>query len=206
MLEGAINFLGRTWGNLFHSWRKNIEIKLCTDFMTPLVSIIENVYMSSFIPVTTIVVPLAADSLTAGSAPRGMCIEFWLWRIPVSSLEKETATHSSVLAWRIPGTGEPGGLPSMGSRRVGHDWSNLAAAVSSLVGEDSLGEGMATYSSVLPWETPWTEESGRLQSVRLQRIRYNLATKPPLPLLGCPWVLFPGIPKTDASGTKTAES
>ena len=35
--------------------------------------------------------------------------------------EKETATHSSVLAWRIPGTGEPGGLPSMGSHRVGHD-------------------------------------------------------------------------------------
>ena len=38
-----------------------------------------------------------------------------------SRLEKEMATHSSVLAWRIPGTGEPGGLPSMGSHRVGHD-------------------------------------------------------------------------------------
>ena len=37
------------------------------------------------------------------------------------------ATHSSVLAWRIPETGEPGGLPSMGSHRVGHDWSDLAA-------------------------------------------------------------------------------
>ena len=37
------------------------------------------------------------------------------------SLEKEMATHSSVLAWRIPGTGEPGGLLSMGSHRVGHD-------------------------------------------------------------------------------------
>ena len=37
------------------------------------------------------------------------------------SLEKGMATHSSVLAWRIPGTGEPGGLPSMGSHRVGHD-------------------------------------------------------------------------------------
>ena len=36
-------------------------------------------------------------------------------------LEKAMATHSSVLAWRIPGTGEPGGLPSMGSHRVGHD-------------------------------------------------------------------------------------
>ena len=38
------------------------------------------------------------------------------------------ATHCSVLAWRIPGMGEPGGLPSMGSHRVGHDWSDLAAA------------------------------------------------------------------------------
>ena len=37
------------------------------------------------------------------------------------ALEKEMATHSSVLAWRIPGTGEPGGLPSMGAHRVGHD-------------------------------------------------------------------------------------
>ena len=44
------------------------------------------------------------------------------------ALEKEMATHSSVLACRIPGMGEPGGLPSMGSHRVGHDWSDLAAA------------------------------------------------------------------------------
>ena len=44
------------------------------------------------------------------------------------ALEKEMATHSSVLAWRIPGTGKPGGLPSLGSHRVGHDWSDLAAA------------------------------------------------------------------------------
>ena len=43
------------------------------------------------------------------------------------ALEKEMATHSSVLAWRIPGMGEPGALPSMGSHRVGHDWSDLAA-------------------------------------------------------------------------------
>ena len=49
------------------------------------------------------------------------------------ALEKEMATHSSVLAWRIPGTGEPGGLPSMGSHRVGHDWSDLAAAAAVLL-------------------------------------------------------------------------
>ena len=45
------------------------------------------------------------------------------------ALEKETATHSCVLAWRIPGTEEPGGLPSMGLHRVGHDWSDLAACL-----------------------------------------------------------------------------
>ena len=45
------------------------------------------------------------------------------------ALEKEMATHSSVLAWRIPGTGEPGGLPSMGSHRVRHDWSDLVVVV-----------------------------------------------------------------------------
>ena len=44
------------------------------------------------------------------------------------AVEKEMATHSSVLAWRIPETGELGGLPSLGSHRVWHDWSDLAAA------------------------------------------------------------------------------
>ena len=42
--------------------------------------------------------------------------------------EKEMATHSSVLAWRIPGKGEPGGLPSLGSHKVGHDWNDAAVA------------------------------------------------------------------------------
>ena len=42
--------------------------------------------------------------------------------------EKAMATHSSILAWRVPGMGEPGGLPSMGPHRVGHNWSDLAAA------------------------------------------------------------------------------
>ena len=45
------------------------------------------------------------------------------------ALEKEMATHSSVHAWRIPGMGKPGRLPSMGSHRVGHDWSDLAIAI-----------------------------------------------------------------------------
>ena len=74
------------------------------------------------------------------------------------TLEKAMATHSSVPAWRIPGTGEPAGLPSMGSHRVGHDSSDLAAA--SAVSEKT----MAPHSSTLAWKIPWTEEPGRLQS------------------------------------------
>ena len=63
------------------------------------------------------------------------------------ALEKEMAPHSSVLAWRIPGTGEPGGLPSMGSHGVRHDWSDLAAAVSGFLSsnpEDSLKQKWTT--------------------------------------------------------------
>ena len=55
----------------------------------------------------------------------------WL-HIHFHALEKEMATHSSVLAWRIPGMGQPSGLPSMGLHRVGHDWSNLAAAAAAV--------------------------------------------------------------------------
>ena len=96
------------------------------------------------------------------------------------------AAHSSVLAWRTPGTGEPGGLPSMGSHRVGHDCSDLAAAarelrvgfaggsvvenlpasvgdaVQSLGQEDTLENEMATHSIIPAWGSPWTAEPGEL--------------------------------------------
>ena len=66
------------------------------------------------------------------------------------ALEKEMATHSSVLAWRIPGTGKPCGLPSMGSHRVGYDWSDLAAAAAASVGKLILKDvdGRKLYFSV----------------------------------------------------------
>ena len=51
------------------------------------------------------------------------------------------ATDSSVLAWRIPGMGEPGGLPSMGSHRVGHDWSDLAAAAAAAAAAVAVNPG-----------------------------------------------------------------
>ena len=71
------------------------------------------------------------------------------------ALEKEMATHSSALAWRIPGTGEPGGLLSMGLHRVGHDWSDLAAAAAAegaykTSPRENLGHWV---SSELSWKT-----------------------------------------------------
>ena len=75
------------------------------------------------------------------------------------ALEKEVATHSSVHAWRIPGTGEPGGLPSMGSHRVGHDWSDLAAAAAdgkSHKGRD--GSVLFTTFSPVPHTLPGMRE------------------------------------------------
>ena len=65
-------------------------------------------------------------NLDVGMSPVWWCIYLFLAILLV--LEKEMATHSSVLAWRIPGTGVPDRLPSMGSHRVRHDWSDLAAA------------------------------------------------------------------------------
>ena len=65
------------------------------------------------------------------------------------------ATHSSVLAWRIPGTGEPGGLPSMGSHRVGHDWSDLAAACASQnAAASSFGKSISFLSFPLSPSPP----------------------------------------------------
>ena len=124
----------------------------------------------------------------------------WLSYFPFTfhfhSLEKEMATHSSVLAWRIPRMGEPGGLPSLGLHRVGHDWSDLAAAavgwwaslmvqmvknprsmqetwILSLGWKDPLEETMATHSSILAWRILWTEKHGTLQFIKLQRVGHD---------------------------------
>ena len=103
------------------------------------------------------------------------------------------ATHSNVLVWRIPGTGEPGGLPSVGSqsqtqlKRLSSSSSihglpslvaqlvkNLPAMqetwVQSLGQEDALEKEMATQSSILAWEIPQTEEPGGLQSMGSQEL------------------------------------
>ena len=92
----------------------------------------------------------------------------------------------------IPGTGEPCGLPSMGSHRVGHDWSDLAAlsykglpgssVINNLPAGDmgsiprsggSPGKGNVTHSSILAWKIPWTEEPDKLKSIGLQRVGHS---------------------------------
>ena len=87
------------------------------------------------------------------------------------ALEKEMATHSSVFAWRIPGTGEAGGLPSVGSQsRTRLKW--LSRSSSSTV----LEKAMAPHSSTLAWKIPWTEELGRLPSMGSRRVGPNWVT------------------------------
>ena len=80
--------------------------------------------------------------------------------------EMEMATHSSILAWRIPWTEEHGGLLSKGSQRVRHNWSDLAC-------RHALEKDMATHSSILAWRIPGTEEPGGLRSMGSHRVGQN---------------------------------
>ena len=115
--------------------------------------------------------------------------------------EKAMAPHSSILAWKIPWTEEPGGLQFTGSHRVGHNWSDLAAVAAAegkraslitqlvnhlpamqetrvqfLIQEDPLEKEMATHSSIVAWRIPWTEEPGGLQFTGSQRVRHDWVT------------------------------
>ena len=80
----------------------------------------------------------------------------WIENFQMYKLEKEMATHSTILAWRIPGTEEPGGLPFMGSHGVGHDWSNLAAAPDVQAG---FKKGIGTRGQI--GKIGWTIEKTR---------------------------------------------
>ena len=95
-----------------------------------------------------------------------MCVHIYTY---MCMSEKAMAPHSSTLAWKIPWTEEPGGLQSMGSRRVGHD------CVTSLFTFHfhALEKEMATHSSVLAWRIPGTGEPGRLPSLGSPRVRHD---------------------------------
>ena len=79
------------------------------------------------------------------------------------------ATHSRILAWRIPGTEEPGGLPSMGLHRVRHDWATSLHSLHTL----SLEKEMSTHSRILAWRILWTERPGGPRSTGSQRVRHD---------------------------------
>ena len=111
------------------------------------------------------------------------------WEDP---LEKEMATHSSILAWGIPWMGEHGGA----WWATVHDWATSLThskgfpggtsgkelgcqcrrhemQVGSLAWVDPLEKERTTHSSILAWRIPWTEEPGGLQSIVLHRVRYD---------------------------------
>ena len=92
------------------------------------------------------------------------------------ALGKEMATHSSVFAWRIPGMGEPGGLPSMGSHRVRHNWSDLAEAIR----EKNLKENR--YICITE-SLCCTSETNRTLSINYISIRKSLNQLMSLPCL-----------------------
>ena len=83
-------------------------------------------------------------------------------------LEKEMATHSSILAWRIPWTEEPGRLQSMMSLRVGHDFTFTFT-----FHFHALEKEMATHPSVLAWRIPGTGEPGGLLSIGSHRVGHD---------------------------------
>ena len=89
------------------------------------------------------------------------------------ALEEEMTSHSSILAWRIPWTGEPGGLPSMGSHRVGHDSSDLAAAAAVLeLKHGSLFSSLVNiFDYIMTWISPLVSDSlyaGQKATVRTE--------------------------------------
>ena len=108
------------------------------------------------------------------------------------ALEKEMATHSSVLAWRIPGMAEPCGLPSMGSHRVGHDGSDLAAAAASVQFSSVQSSCSVMFDSLRPHEsqharppcpspTPGVHSDSRLSSLCHRAISSSV-----VPFSSCP--------------------
>ena len=114
------------------------------------------------------------------------CFRAWMhYCIPLSMVkytclilcreEKEMATHSSVLAWGIPGSGEPGGLPSMGSHGVGHDWSDLAAAAAVLIRR--IFQMRENKNYIWSRFDKWTVFFKRSSSYHQQFKHFNLATQ-----------------------------
>ena len=100
------------------------------------------------------------------------------WEVP---LEEGMATHSSILAWRIPWTDEPGRLQSIELQRAGHDFGGFPDGLDGKESACNVGDpgsvpglgrylekGIATHTCTLAWRIPWTEEPGELQPIASQ--------------------------------------
>ena len=111
------------------------------------------------------------------TGPPGRCLKM-IWgqqtnKNPTNynSNNKKTLFCSSTLAWKIPWTEEPGGLQSMGSLRVGHDWATSLSIFTFHF--PALEKEMATHSSVLAWRIPGTGEPGGLPSMGSHRVGHD---------------------------------
>ena len=91
--------------------------------------------------------------------------------LKMSGAEKAMAPHSSTLAWKIPWTEKPGGLQSMGSLRVRHDWATSLSIFTFHF--PALEKEMATHSSILAWIIPGMGEPGGLPSMGWHRVRHD---------------------------------
>ena len=98
------------------------------------------------------------------------------------------APHSSTFAWKIPWTEEPGGLQSMGSRRVRHDWATSLSTFHF----HALEKEMATHSSVLAWRIPGTAEPGGLPSMGSHRVRHDWRDLAAAAAGNMVFIIFPG--------------
>ena len=98
----------------------------------------------------------------------GINLEFGISRYDHYILEKEMAPHSSTLAWKIPWTEKPGRLQSMGSQRVGHDFTFTFT-----FHFHALEKAMATHSSILAWRIPGMGQPGGLPSLGLHRVGHD---------------------------------
>ena len=107
----------------------------------------------------------------------------WLKRLSMMhALEKEMATHSRILAWRIPGMEEPGGLPSMGSHRVRHDWGDLAAAAAIHLIEEYVDKYMSEIWPSNPADKAffielWTSTKLKINNGFFLELKYLLMGK-----------------------------
>ena len=120
-----------------HTWHSQIQDKLV--FWMLKIKCPENVFQE--VHYYCLLLFLVAQSVKNLSAVQETRVWFLGWEDP---LEKEMATHSSILAWKISWTEEPGGLQSMGSQRVGHDWATNTI----IVKRNSASWGICNYKNI----------------------------------------------------------